>query len=204
MTSFIKNIKKYRKCLKSKHTIFLFLTFILGLASLFLFDKFIIPHNKTFDVIFSIVKENYSYIFVIICLFLAFSFFNRKYKSKLVREIITIFIVICVGYLLKFIFARPRQLPDMLGYSFPSNHALITSSLLPFFKSWHYYVWLFICIFISFSRVYWQYHYFSDIFFGAFIGYSIGLLIKKIKKLDKTKKNRKQNARHMDRKKRRR
>ena len=168
------------KIIKNKHVVFLFLAFVLMIVSFFVIDKVFFPHNKTSDAIFSIVEENYSYAFVAICVFLAFSFFSRKYKSKMIPEILCFLIVIVLGQLLKFFIPRPRPIPTFAGNSFPSNHSLVVFSLLPFFKSWHYYIWLIICIFTAISRVYWQYHYFSDIFAGSFIGYGIGILIKKI------------------------
>jgi membrane-associated phospholipid phosphatase len=181
-------LKSAVRSLKSKHAIFLLLTFFLVIISFFLLDKAVLGHNKILDGIFSIVKENYSYAFVAICVFLAFSLFSRKYKSKMAREIASFLLAIAISSIIKFAIGRVRPGLGISGYSFPSNHSTAMFSLLPFFKSWHYYVWLLVSLFVAASRVYWRYHYFSDVFAGAFIGYGVGLLIERMaKKIQKTK-----------------
>ena len=65
------------------------------------------------------------------------------------------------------------------NYSFPSIHAATSFSVLPIldreFKKVKWF-WILFAILISFSRVYVGVHYFSDIVFGAIIGYLIGFL----------------------------
>ena len=189
MKSKVKILKKDIFCL----SFFLFLF----LFSLFFLDKFTIPKIKALDIFFYLFKEIYSYIILAILICLAFIYLNRKHKSNLKKEFLSLATTILLVFFLKFLISRER--PDIgpyIGSSFPSNHAAIPSSLLPFLKNFSFIFWLLVCFYISLSRVYWQYHYFSDIFGGMFIAYLIGLAIKYFKP-----KTIKKHARHMDRKK---
>jgi len=72
---------------------------------------------------------------------------------------------------------------NVWDFSFPSFHTAIVFCALPiikkeFTKFWYF--WLIFAILVSFSRVYFGVHYFSDILFGAFLGYLIGLLLIKL------------------------
>jgi undecaprenyl-diphosphatase len=74
------------------------------------------------------------------------------------------------------------HLPD---YSFPSAHAALSFAILAVideeFRKLKIF-WLVIALLIIFSRIYFSYHYFSDVTFGALIGYCIGvIIIKKFK-----------------------
>lgn len=175
----------YFKKPRTLHFIVLALLLFLTIFSYFFLDKFSIPKSKVLDFLFSPLKENYSYFFIAIFVFLAFSFFSRKYKARLTKEIFALVITIFIGFILKQFIHRTRPIPSITSmtsdYSFPSNHSATMFSLAPFFKKWHYIVWLLLSISIALSRVYWNYHYFSDIFAGAFLGYLIATILISIK-----------------------
>ena len=91
---------------------------------------------------------------------------------------------IIVSFLLKLIVLRPRPLISssflgILNYSFPSMHALAAFAALPIldkeFPKLRVF-WILFAFFAAVSRLYFSFHYFSDVVAGALIGYGIGLL----------------------------
>ena len=96
-------------------------------------------------------------------------------------------LAVLISYAIKFIVQRPRPTDDLfyqvfssLNYSFPSMHAMVVFSVIPLvmkeldaIKYW----WFGIAILIAFSRLYFSYHYLSDVVFGAFVGIVIGTLV---------------------------
>ena len=173
---------KAKPNISKKDLIILVSLLILLILSLLFLDSIKIPKSNLLNILFFPFKEIYSYISLAIAILIAFSYFNRVYKSKLKKESLTLILTIAFVFLIKFLIARQRPASGIyIGSSFPSNHAAIPFSLLAFFKNKAYWLWLILSLFISISRVYWSYHYFSDFFAGAFIGYGIGLLIKNLK-----------------------
>ena len=66
---------------------------------------------------------------------------------------------------------------SLINYSFPSMHAMVAFSLLPVLakhvpklKAF----WIVFASLVSFTRIYFSFHYLSDVFFGAMFGYFIG------------------------------
>jgi undecaprenyl-diphosphatase len=63
--------------------------------------------------------------------------------------------------------------------SFPSGHAMIVFSIVPFlmknFPKQKYY-FILLAVLVAFSRIYLNVHYLSDIVAGAFLGYLIGVI----------------------------
>ncbi len=167
----------------SKRDLFLiFLFSFFFLFSLIFLDKFKIPKTRVFDVLFYLFKEIYSYIILTILILLALVYINRKYKSKLKKESLSILITILLVFLLKFLISRERPEQGMyIGSSFPSNHSAITSSILPFLKKEAFIIWLFVCFYVGLSRAYWSYHYFSDVFGGILVGFLVGVVVKSLK-----------------------
>ena len=91
-----------------------------------------------------------------------------------------------VTYLIKFIARRKRpngrqefirftQMPD---YSFPSSHASVAFAafaLVGLEYSWLKLAWLAYAVYLSFSRLYLEEHFLSDVIAGIVIGLAIGL-----------------------------
>ena len=71
--------------------------------------------------------------------------------------------------------------------SFPSFHAAIVFSALPFFKGKLRIYWFLLAFLISFSRLFFALHYLSDIIAGAVLGFSIGFIMLEIFNLKKRK-----------------
>lgn len=120
--------------------------------------------------------------------FLVYLSFHKK-RNDLILLVLSVFITITVGYLLKKIFQIPRpsateDLAKLLFtqvslYSFPSLHAAVCFSVWPLFCKLFKNIWLRIFAFlyiavIIFSRLYLGVHYVSDLIAGAALGYLIG------------------------------
>jgi undecaprenyl-diphosphatase len=68
-------------------------------------------------------------------------------------------------------------------FSFPSNHAALSSVSLPFLKGKFFWIWLVFSLLIAFSRVYFGFHYLSDVVAGMLISYLIAVFVIKWEKL---------------------
>jgi len=102
---------------------------------------------------------------------------------------------VCVNteaiFILKMLINRPRPF-EHLGTtsiiatqlsSFPSGHAMMFFSIIPImvknFPRWKPVFWT-VAILVGLSRIYLGVHYFSDVVWGAIIGYGIGYLFMKL------------------------
>lgn len=115
----------------------------------------------------------------------------------------TLLISSIVGFVLKIVVQRPR--PFQLGlidlpaifikdsfyiwdFSFPSGQTILAFCALPILSKefpklkW---VWLALAILIGASRVYFGFHFLSDVIAGGLIGYLIGAIIVRIEKENK-------------------
>ena len=85
--------------------------------------------------------------------------------------------------MIKIITLRPRpieisQILNGLNYSFPSLHAAVSFAALPILNNEFPKLrlfWLLFAFLVAFSRIYFEYHFLSDVVFGAFLGYFIGV-----------------------------
>ncbi|MEM1577801.1 MAG: phosphatase PAP2 family protein [Candidatus Pacearchaeota archaeon] len=173
---------KFLKFLKERDLVILISTLILAIISFLFLDNLKFTKIKFLDILLIPFKEQYSYITLIILILACFSYLNRKKRSKLKKETISLLLTIIIVFLIKFLISRERPIEGFyIGKSFPSAHSAIMFSLLPFLSNNFYYIWLIISLIIGISRIYFGYHYFSDFFVGCFIGYGIALIIKNLK-----------------------
>jgi undecaprenyl-diphosphatase len=68
-------------------------------------------------------------------------------------------------------------------FSFPSNHTALAFVALPFLKGKFFWIWLVISSLIAFSRVYFGFHYLSDVLASIIISYAISIFVIKCEKL---------------------
>jgi len=137
---------------------------------------------------------NTNYITTILLFFVMCFFILLNKKRKIIFCFIPAYLF-TLGFVggMKWFIARARpfevlglNLVDCVEYglaswnhSFPSWHAAFIFLFFPFLvymygrKAW---IFLLFAGFYSFSRVYLGFHYFSDVIFGAFLGYFIGLI----------------------------
>lgn len=121
-------------------------------------------------------------------LLIAYFLFVRKHKWFSIRVSAVAISSLCLMFLLKFSFSRPRPsipvLTEVSGLSFPSGHALMSFA---FYGLLIYIVWheiknkllrwaliillLFLIHVIGFSRVYLRVHYASDVLAGLAVGF---------------------------------
>lgn len=117
----------------------------------------------------------------VVMIFMSTLFMWQEHKKKWIPILWLSFLCSgIVAFLLKIIVARPRPMEfafPIIGSSFPSIHAAIAFATVPvldkefpFFK----WFWILFALGVGLSRVFFSYHYLSDVFAGAIIGYIIG------------------------------
>lgn len=135
-----------------------------------------------FDVVLSTVT-NFGVV-ALVMLGIPLIIFYKK-DGKLARLLLLAFCVsVALAFLLKLAFLRQRPVEaftypftSILNYSFPSMHAMAVFALLPILsrhlnrqKSF----WIGFGLLAVLSRIYFGFHFLSDVVFGALLGYFIG------------------------------
>jgi len=183
-----KNPKKIEKLI---HKIILLL--ILGFS--FLFDKLFvniiiaIQQPLLLKFFYTITLLGEIYIFILIALILTAALII--YRRPITAFWLTLATSAIMEVILKTIINRPRPFVTMHLQtsiitemsSFPSGHAMMFFSIIPIisknFPKMKTTLWI-VAILVGFSRIYLQVHYFSDVIWGAFLGYGIGWICMKI------------------------
>lgn len=140
--------------------------------------------NNLFDIIFGWFTD-FINIFVIFILITALFLWEEKKREWIFPLWLSFFISIILSYIIKIITLRPRpietsQILTGLNYSFPSLHATVLFAALPILNKEFpklKFFWILFAFFVAFSRIYLEYHFLSDVVFGAFLGYLIGVFI---------------------------
>ena len=156
------------------------ISFFIDKQVLFLFSNI---RNPFFDLIMNLIT-NFGSLFV--ALFLIPTLFSLREKkfNYTIYLWAAFFSSIIISFLLKLIVLRPRPLTSssffwILNYSFPSMHTLVAFAALPIldreFPKLRVF-WILFAFFVAVSRLYFSFHYLSDVIAGALIGYGIGLL----------------------------
>jgi len=125
-----------------------------------------------------------------------------KNKKLILPYIISLCAIGIVVFALKFGVGRYR--PNMMSnHSFPSGHAALLFSSIPFFKNKTLQrIWLIVSCVLVFIRLYFGLHYLGDVIAGALIGYFVPLIVLKIsmRLAQKQQKNEKKSKKYRRRK----
>ena len=138
--------------------------------------------SKVFDPLFSVVT-NFGVAMVFLLWITCIILYNKN--KKVVKLLLLAFLASFVlSFLLKLVFLKQRPMgvfeypfTNIISYSFPSMHAMVMFSLLPITKKYlpqrrHFFAWF--SGLVAFTRIYFGFHFLSDIVFGAFFGYFTG------------------------------
>ena len=130
--------------------------------------------------------SNFGIVIIVLYLLPLFIFYkeNReKSKQGIIKPLlISLAMSVMLSLLLKSIFLRERpheafQDFGVITNSFPSMHAWVAFASLPILarnlRNAHYFT--IYAVLVAFSRVYFGYHYMSDVVFGIFAGYFTGM-----------------------------
>ena len=181
--------------MKKTDVIILIAGILLFLASLVIDKniKYIIDSikNPAFDSIFGWFTS-FINVFVILILVTTLLLFEEKKREWVFPLWLSFTSSIAISFILKLIIARPRPsieivypLINTLDFSFPSMHAMVAFSAIPILNKefaelkWF---WILFAILVAFSRIYLNVHFLSDVVFGAFTGYFIGVFVIYIEK----------------------
>mgnify|MGYP001562521683 CR=1 FL=1 len=141
---------------------------------------------------------------IIIFFFLTSLFLWNENKRKWILPLwFTLFLSTLVSFILKVAIQRPRPFQQGIieissflvknsyyvwDFSFPSNQTMLAFCTIPFlskeFPKFKY-VWIALACLVGFSRLYFGFHFLSDVIAGAAIGYLLGTLIIKAEKENK-------------------
>lgn len=122
---------------------------------------------------------------VITAMLIVPSFIFYKKNKKFIYLLWGVFVAAFIlAFIIKLIVLRQRPIEaftfpftSIINYSFPSMHAMAAFSLLPVISKYLPKQKLFFIIFsfsVAFSRIYFGFHFLSDVVFGAFAGYLVG------------------------------
>ncbi len=135
-----------------------------------------------FDVIFSIIT-NFGVVVLVTLIIPSVILYNKNKKS--VYLLWSAFIASFISaFIIKLIVLRQRPIDaftypftNIVNYSFPSLHAMVAFALLPLlleFLPKQKNIWISFAFLVGFTRVYFGFHFLSDVVFGALFGYLAG------------------------------
>ena len=135
-----------------------------------------------FDFVLSIIT-NFGVV-VLVTLLIPSIIFYKKNKKIVYLIWLTFIISFVLAFVIKLIVLRQRPIEEftypftnIINYSFPSMHSMVAFSLLPLLAKYmprHKSFWIASAFFVGFSRVYFGFHFLSDVVFGALSGYVVG------------------------------
>src|SRR3989338_7475251 len=186
---------------KKESLVFLLVGTILSYLSTF-FDKQVsLAFNNLkipfLDFILSIIT-NFGVVVMVIVVIPVIIFYNKD--KRIIRLLFLAFIIsFIISFILKLVILRQRPadifyypLLNIIDYSFPSMHTMIVFSLLPILLIYlpkQKAFWASFAFLVAFSRIYFDFHYLSDVVFGAVVGYFIGNFLMELYNKNKSLKN---------------
>lgn len=134
------------------------------------------------DTILSIITN--FWIVVMVVLIIPSIILYKKNKKVVYLLWLAFFASFILAFAAKLIFLRQRPIEaftypfiNIINYSFPSMHAMVIFALLPIlikYLSKQKHFWVGFVFLVVFSRIYFGFHFLSDVVFGALFGYFIG------------------------------
>ncbi|MDP3765532.1 MAG: phosphatase PAP2 family protein [Nanoarchaeota archaeon] len=135
-----------------------------------------------FDAVLSITT-NFGVVIIVMLIIPSIILYKRN--KKLIYLIWSTFVISFVlAFVIKLIMLRQRPIEaftypftHIINYSFPSMHAMVAFSLLPILTKYmpkQRFFWIIFVFLAAFGRIYFGFHFLSDVVFGALSGYFIG------------------------------
>ncbi|MBI2107603.1 phosphatase PAP2 family protein [Candidatus Woesearchaeota archaeon] len=160
----------------------LFLSFKLDSYAYLLFrDARVLPLSIILGLL-----SNFGIVIIVLYLLPLFIFYKgnkKKSKQGIIKPLLaSLALSIIISLLLKSMLLRERPFDvfrdfGIINNSFPSMHALVAFASLPILarnlRNARYFT--IYALLVAFSRVYFGYHYMSDVVFGIFAGYFTGM-----------------------------
>lgn len=173
--------------MRKRNNVFLYLAVIAAFIFSFLLDErasylFENSRNPLLDFVFGIITNFGAVLAIMLLIPLLMLKDNKKNYALLLAFFSAAFISVIVKWM--FLRQRPTDFAypfvKILSYSFPSMHAVVVFSLLPmllYFLPRQKNFWVPFAFLVIFTRIYFGFHYLSDVVFGALLGYSLGHLL---------------------------
>ncbi|MCS7134246.1 MAG: phosphatase PAP2 family protein [Candidatus Pacearchaeota archaeon] len=133
--------------------------------------------DKFFSVFLLFQQEPYFEIWIV---FFVFLLLFKKRKRDFLKFLISFFITAALVLLLKKVIARPRPFSAGKG-SFPSGHAALLFVTFHFMGGRKKIFWYFFVFILVFTRVYFGFHFYSDIIASFLISELVSFFVKKCK-----------------------
>ena len=134
------------------------------------------------DAILSVIT-NFGIIIIVILIIPSFILY-KKNKKLIYLLFLTFIASFILAFIIKLLVLRQRPIEaftypfmNIINYSFPSMHAMVIFSLLPIlvkYLSKQKIFWVSFGLSAIFGRIYFGFHFLSDVVFGALFGYFIG------------------------------
>lgn len=141
-----------------------------------------------FDFILSIIT-NFGLV-IVVTVFVPSIIFYKKNKRLVYLILLTFIVSFTLTFAIKLIVLRQRPIEaftypfiNIINYSFPSMHSMVVFSLLPLLIKCipkQKYFWIVFALLVALSRLYFGFHFLSDVVFGALLGYFIGKFLLKL------------------------
>ena len=136
------------------------------------------------DSVLSIIT-NFGIVIVVMLAVPLLMLYRRENQRKSIDLLLLAFIIsVVTAFIIKFVILRQRPLGilyypffNIVDYSFPSMHAMVVFSLLPILVEYlprQKNFWILFAFAVSFTRIYFGFHFLSDVVFGALFGYFLG------------------------------
>ena len=134
------------------------------------------------DIVFGIIT-NFGVV-ILFMLIVPVIVMYRKNNRPAYLLLLSFIISAILSLIIKLIVLRQRPnealtypFTNLVSYSFPSMHAMVVFALLPILAKYfpkQKFFWIIFAFLAAFTRIYFGFHFLSDVVFGGFFGYFVG------------------------------